>query len=119
MRASVNKVNRLYTNCGRMDKVFDASWGLSNAELLQQMGLLSWLSGKETTSDAYQAITAGRVAYELYNRVTGKAEIDKYKAECLQGIVNFIRDNPGATKTAIDQAVLLHVQIFAARVDAM
>uniref|UniRef100_A0A3B4UIV2 Si:ch211-191j22.3 n=1 Tax=Seriola dumerili TaxID=41447 RepID=A0A3B4UIV2_SERDU len=93
---------------------------MTNAQLLQQMALLQWLSS-DTDDDRriLAAITGFGVGRELLNRFTGQDKVDAYKRECILSISAFVRQNPRATQAQISAEVEKRVLVFAAQVKAL
>ncbi|KAJ0019125.1 hypothetical protein NQD34_006694 [Periophthalmus magnuspinnatus] len=93
---------------------------MSNTELLQQMALWQWLTSQsEDDRGVLASVTGVRLASELFNRITGQDQINAFKRECIVGIADFLKQNPGATEAQINSEVEKRVVLFAARVQAL
>uniref|UniRef100_A0A3Q3AFS2 Si:ch211-191j22.3 n=1 Tax=Kryptolebias marmoratus TaxID=37003 RepID=A0A3Q3AFS2_KRYMA len=94
--------------------------GMSNAQLLQQMALLRWLSSQsEADKNLLAAVTGVQVGRELLNRITGQNKVDAYKRDCILSIAEFIKQKPKASQAQINAEVEKNILIFAARVKAL
>ncbi|XP_054467474.1 uncharacterized protein LOC129101615 [Anoplopoma fimbria] len=94
--------------------------GMTDAQLLQQMALLRWLSSQSDEDRMILATVTGvQVAKELLNRFTGQDKVDAYKSECILSISEFLRKNPRASQGDINTEVGKRVLVFAARVKAL
>ncbi|KAF7646679.1 hypothetical protein LDENG_00183910 [Lucifuga dentata] len=93
---------------------------MTNAQLLQQVALLRWLSSQSEVDRGFlAAVTGVQVAKELLNRISGQDQVDAYKRECILSVAEFIRQNPGASQAKINAEVEKRVLLFAARVEAL
>uniref|UniRef100_A0A3P8VU89 Si:ch211-191j22.3 n=1 Tax=Cynoglossus semilaevis TaxID=244447 RepID=A0A3P8VU89_CYNSE len=93
---------------------------MTNAQLLQQVALLRWLSSQsDEDRGLLTALTGIQVGKELFNRITGQDKVDAFKRECILGISEFVRQNKRATKAEINAEVEKRVLIFAAQVKAL
>ncbi|AWP07769.1 Hypothetical protein SMAX5B_015250 [Scophthalmus maximus] len=94
--------------------------GMNNAQLIQQMALLRWLSSQsEEDRGLLAAVTGLQVGRELLNRITGQDKVDTYKRDCILSISEFVRQNPGASQADLNTEVQKRVVLFAARVRAL
>ncbi|CAB1428891.1 unnamed protein product [Pleuronectes platessa] len=93
---------------------------MTNAQLLQQVALLRWLTS-DTPEDRriLAAVTGVQVGRELLNRITGQDQVDTCKRECILSISEFVRQNPGASQDVINSEVEKRVLLFAAQVKAV
>lgn len=97
-----------------------SSQGMTNAQLLQQMALLRWLSSQsDADRGLLTAVTGVQVGREILNRMTGQDRIDALRRECILGISEFVRQNKRATQAEITAEVEKRVLIFAAQVKAL
>lgn len=93
---------------------------MSNAELLQQVALWRWLTSQtEEDRGVLASVTGARLASELFNRFTGQDRINAFKRECIEGMAEYIRQNPRATEAQINSELEKRVVLFAARVQAL
>ncbi|KAF3695283.1 hypothetical protein EXN66_Car010959 [Channa argus] len=93
---------------------------MTNAQLLQQMAFLRWLTSEtEENRRVLAAVTGIQVGRELLNRITGQDKVDAYKRECIQSIAEFVRQNPRASQVQINAEVEKRVLVFAAQVYAL
>ncbi|CAH1261366.1 Hypp2314 [Branchiostoma lanceolatum] len=106
----------------KMASLTDLTDGLrieNNAELLQQIALLAYLDKNSEGAELLSNVTQARVGYELFQRVTGQDQIDKYKKECILAIADYCKKHPNASKEDLRKEVGKQIVIFAARVDAL
>jgi uncharacterized protein YpbB len=82
------------------------------------MGLLVWMNNGDDGKELYQKITGARVAYEIYNRLSGQRDIDTYQAQCYMGIAEFIKKHPKASEQELTEEVQKQIALFAAKVEA-
>lgn len=93
---------------------------MSNAELIQQVALWQWLkSQSDEDRGVLASVTGARLASEIYKRLTGQDQIQAFKRECIVGVAEFLRQNPGATEEQINSELEKQVLLFAARVQAL
>uniref|UniRef100_A0A3Q2CMN7 Si:ch211-191j22.3 n=1 Tax=Cyprinodon variegatus TaxID=28743 RepID=A0A3Q2CMN7_CYPVA len=93
---------------------------MSNAELLQQVALLRWLSSQsDADRNMLAALTGVQVGRELLNRITGQDKVDAYKRDCILSIADFLQKNPQASQAQINAQLEQKVLLFAARVRAL
>lgn len=91
---------------------------MNNVELVQQLAALNWiLRGTiDENKDAYAALTGGQILYELYQRLSGSREIEKYRVETTLNIANFVKQNPKASEKQLVEYVQGQITEFAAKV---
>jgi hypothetical protein len=113
---------------------------MGTAELMQQLAMLSWLNQSDERSggsdtgglsmlawlnkneegeELYKIITGARVAYELWSRISSQKDVDTYQAQCILGIVEFIKKNPKATEDQLAKEVQKQIELFKAKVAAL
>ncbi|XP_072031620.1 uncharacterized protein [Amphiura filiformis] len=95
------------------------SWRLDTPDLIQQIALLAYLNKGEEGERFYKLVTAGRVWYEVYRRVSDQDEIEAARAQCILAIAEYVKKNPKASQEEVAKEVGKHIQEFAAKVDAM
>uniref|UniRef100_A0AAV2MPH4 Uncharacterized protein n=1 Tax=Knipowitschia caucasica TaxID=637954 RepID=A0AAV2MPH4_KNICA len=84
------------------------------------LALWRWLTSQSEEDRGHLAsVTGVRLASELYNRVTGQDQIEAFKKECIVGIADFIKQNPGATEAQLNSELEKRVLVFAARVQTL
>lgn len=96
---------------------FDESWELPNADLIQQIGDLNWLTNDNT--EFLTGVTMARVGYELYQRVSGERELKALRAETISNIVKYIKANPKASKEEMQKEIAKQIWLFAQKVEKM
>ncbi|KAM9744070.1 uncharacterized protein ACNS7B_011371 isoform 1-T1 [Menidia menidia] len=100
--------------------MFGSGGEMSNAQLLQQVALLRWLTSQsDADRSALTAVTGLQVGRELLSRLTGQNQVDAYKRECVLSIAQFLQQNPRALQAQISAQVEKSVVVFAARVRAL
>lgn len=89
-------------------------------ELVQQMALWNWLNrDDEGSKQLLKAVTGARVAHSLLQCLTGQDQIDLYKRQCILGIAEFVKKNPRASQSELNNELKKHVLLFAARVHTL
>lgn len=96
-----------------------SSFRLDNGDLVQQIGLLAWLHKGEDAKSLYKIITGIRVGHELWHRLSGQDEIEAYRAETIGAIVDYTKKHPKASKEDLAKMVVIQLQLFASKIDAM
>ncbi|CAK8689998.1 uncharacterized protein LOC143462709 [Clavelina lepadiformis] len=91
----------------------------NNMELLQQVALRNYMVNGEESKPFYNLVTSGRIVNELFQRVSGQRKITEYKKQCITNIIQYIRDNPKASSSAIQKEVENQVAQFAIKVSAL
>ncbi len=95
-------------------------WGLNTTpELIQQMAALLWLKKGDDHKQLYETVTGARVAYELYQRMTGEREIETYQTQCILGIVDYVKKHPKATEDELAREVAKQIELFKYKIDTM
>lgn len=95
----------------------DSSWSLGNADLLQQIGLLSWLHNNDT--DLISKVTGARVAYEVYQRLSGEREVEALRNQTIMAIAKFIKEHPKASKEELTKEVSKQIWLFSQRIEKL
>ncbi|XP_013387426.1 uncharacterized protein LOC106156636 [Lingula anatina] len=96
----------------------DSEWRLENGDLIQQIAFLSHLQKNPSgNSKLYEAITAGRIGYELYQRVSGARELDAYRNQTIMAIADYVKKHPKASEKELVQEVQKQLAIFAQKVE--
>ncbi|KAI0241117.1 hypothetical protein LSAT2_001396 [Lamellibrachia satsuma] len=81
------------------------------------MTALTWV--KDGNKEPYTFVTAARVGYELYNRVSSSSEVDVYEAQCIGAITAYIQKHPRATETDLATEVKKQIDLFKNKVDSL
>ncbi|CAN9512816.1 unnamed protein product [Ophioblennius macclurei] len=103
-----------------MATVGGAAGAMSTDQLIQQAALLQWLvTQSDEDRGRLVALTGLQIGRELFNRLSGRKQIDAFKAECIQSIAEFLQKNPQASQAQISAEVQQNVLLFAARVKAL
>jgi len=102
-----------------MADLLGKSWGLETPDLLQQMAMLAWLNGDDSGKDMLKNLTQMRIGVELYNRVSGQKDIEKWEQECILGIANYVKSNPKAPDDLKAKEIQKHIDLFKSRVDSL
>ncbi|XP_064600775.1 uncharacterized protein LOC135466951 [Liolophura sinensis] len=106
----------------------DSSWGLNNADLLQQnsncsillqIATLGWLQGSDESKKLMENLTQLRVGYELWQRVSGQRELDALRNQTILSICKYVKDHPKATKDVLAKEVARQIQHFAEEVEKL
>ncbi|ELU10860.1 hypothetical protein CAPTEDRAFT_129670, partial [Capitella teleta] len=84
-----------------------------------QLGLLLWLNKGEEHKDLYKFVTGARVTYEIYQRISSQSSLDAYQAQCIMGIVNYIKEHPKANQKELEKEVLKRIEVFKQQVEAI
>lgn len=95
------------------------SWKLSTADLIQQTAAYLWLHKGDEYKDLYKGVTGARIVYELYQRISASDNLELFKAQCIAGIVEYIKANPKASEAELTKEVEKHVSLFKERVQSM
>ncbi|KAL3873664.1 hypothetical protein ACJMK2_036776 [Sinanodonta woodiana] len=93
------------------------SFSLSNVDLLQQLATLEWIHNGDPAM--LEKITAARVGYELYERVSGHREIEALKTQTILAIAKYIKDHPKASKEELTTEIVNQIKNFAQKVEKM
>ncbi|XP_062502672.1 uncharacterized protein LOC134179740 [Corticium candelabrum] len=93
-------------------------WRLSNAELLGQIAGAAWASGTESGADLYKLYSAGRIAYEVYQRLKQGGDLRKelLRAETVRKITEFVESNKRMPKDKLSAEVQMMIVQFAVQV---
>ncbi|XP_060589809.1 uncharacterized protein LOC132744997 [Ruditapes philippinarum] len=89
-------------------------WSLGNADVLQTIANLQWIYGNPAMSEK---VSMFRLGYEVYQRVSGAREIEVLKAQTINAIATYVRDNPKASKEEIQKEIAKQIFAFAQKVD--
>ena len=89
-------------------------WGLTNVELLQQLGNLMWIEGNPELTEQVAKL---RIGYELYQRLSGQRELEALRTKTILEICKWVKDNPRASKDEMTREIGQRILIFAAQVD--
>lgn len=95
----------------------DSSWSLGDADLLQQIGNLMWIHQNDT--QLIEKVTAARVAYEMYQRMSGERELEALRNQTIMAIAKYIKDNPNASKDQLTKEIAKQIQSFSKKVDEL
>lgn len=93
------------------------AFSLSNVDLLQQLATLAWIHNGDPAM--LEKITAARVGYELYERLSGAREIEALKRETILAIAKYIKEHPKASKEELSMEIANHIRNFAQKVEKM
>jgi DNA-binding PucR family transcriptional regulator len=102
-----------------MEGVFDGSWRLSTADLVQQTAAYLWLNKGDEHKHLYEVLTGARVANELYQRLGSDSAIEVYRNQCMTGIVDYIKAHPKASQAELTKAVETHINVFKQQLEAL
>jgi hypothetical protein len=92
----------------------------NNLELLQQIGLLKHLRSEDATSKQfYSFMTAARVGNEIYQRVSGRRNVDEFKKQCFANIAEGLKKKPNASEKEVQELLQREIALFAMKVKAM
>ncbi|XP_026859594.2 uncharacterized protein LOC113573493 [Electrophorus electricus] len=98
----------------------NSSSEMSDAQLMQQLALLGWLTTDSVACKEFlTAVTGIQVAREVLNRLSGQGKVDAYRKECIQNVADFVRRNPRASQQELNAEVEKNVHLFASRVQAL
>lgn len=95
----------------------DSSWSLGNADLLQQIGLLSWLHNNDT--DLISKVTGARVAYEVYQRLSGEKEVEALRNQTIMAIAKYVKEHPKASKEELTKEVSKQIWLFSQKIEKL
>lgn len=93
-----------------------SSWKLSTGDLIQQLAAFMWLNKGDEHKQLYTTITGARVAYELYNRLTTRNDMDLFQAQCIMAIVDYIKANPKASESQLTAEIERQIALFKEKV---
>uniref|UniRef100_A0AAY4A7T1 Uncharacterized protein n=1 Tax=Denticeps clupeoides TaxID=299321 RepID=A0AAY4A7T1_9TELE len=93
---------------------------MSDAQLMQQLALLWWLKSDSVESkDLLTAVTSVQVGREILHRLSGQDNVDIFKRDCIQNVVDFVKKKPQASQQELNAEVEKQVLLFASRVQAL
>ncbi len=69
--------------------------------------------------ELYETVTGTRVAYELYQRLSGQRDLDLYQSQCIAGIVEYVKAHPKASEDELAKEIAKQIQLFQFKVENM
>ncbi len=67
----------------------------------------------------YETVTGARVAYELYQRLSGQRDLETYQSQCIAGIVEYVKSHPKASEDELAKEIAKQIQLFQFKVENM
>ena len=95
----------------------DESWSLGTAEMLQQIGTLTWAMNDDNSPKMVENLTAMRIGYELYQRLSGQRDVDALRNQTIMAIAKFVKDHPKASKEELTKEISKQIALFAKRLE--
>jgi hypothetical protein len=100
-----------------MDSILDSTWGLGNADLLQNIGMLVWAN--TGNPDLFQKVTSARVTYEMFNRMSGERDLEAQRTNTILAISEYVKKNPKASKEELTKEVAKQIWLFKERIEKL
>ena len=106
-------------NIAKLHKIsiMDESWSLGTAEMLQQIGTLTWAMNDDKAPKMVENLTAMRIGYELYQRLSGQRDVDALRNQTIMAIAKFVKDHPKASKEELTKEISKQIALFAKRLE--
>lgn len=90
----------------------DESWGLNNADLMQQIGTLMWAVNDDKAPKMVENMAAMRVGYEVYQRLSGQRDVDALRNQTIMAIAKYVKDHPKASKEELLKEISKQIALF-------
>ncbi|GAB1601361.1 hypothetical protein Ahia01_000414400 [Argonauta hians] len=90
---------------------------MDDAELLQQMAALYWLYQED--SSLYKAVTLGRVAHQVWKRVSDESKIEALRTQTIMSIAAYVKEHPRASEKELIKEVQKRIEEFKTTIENM
>lgn len=90
---------------------------LTNAGILEELATLLWI--RSDNKELAEKLACTRIAYELYQRLSGERELETMRQQAILGIAAYIKKHPKASKEELAAEIGKQIQLFAQKVDAL
>lgn len=95
----------------------DESWGLNNADLMQQIGTLMWAVNDDKAPKMVENMAAMRVGYEVYQRLSGQRDVDALRNQAIMAIAKYVKDHPKASKEELLKEISKQIALFVKKLE--